>query len=381
MATVSSSNNNRYQQNSIKHAGFSSHEMYNILNDDVYSKDIIDLRGRDKYASGRLRTAVNFPMEEILTIASQETDGGSDTESSGWDGEIRRRPELKQQIVDLVAQTCDRVKDSSLHERKDELYVAKEQPESNLLATLQTVRGLYKFTSVLGFSRYCILYDQDGEDLGGCDTVEDVIKKGALASLLAEWLHVQNFAREIVVLKGGFTEFNERYPWMVTSNDKKASQGALASEVIEQFLYLGSFKNASTREELSAVGITHILNMASELDNVFENEFSYLKIGIDDLSTESLVPVLEQAIQFINSARGEQGRVLVHCAMGISRSTSVVIAYLVKEHQMSVDSSIKLLKQKRSCINPNRGFLEQLSLYETQLYPDRMPSNDNVFGQ
>jgi hypothetical protein len=43
-------------------------------------------------------------------------------------------------------------------------------------------------------------------------------------------------------------------------------EGLLPSEIIPDFLYLGSWANASNLQQLRALGITHILNVAGELD-------------------------------------------------------------------------------------------------------------------
>jgi protein-tyrosine phosphatase len=41
-----------------------------------------------------------------------------------------------------------------------------------------------------------------------------------------------------------------------------------------------------------------------------------------------------------------------------------VIAYAMKERQMSLDEAIKFVKRKRGVIQPNAGFLRQLRTYE-----------------
>lgn len=53
------------------------------------------------------------------------------------------------------------------------------------------------------------------------------------------------------------------------------------------------------------------------------------------------------------------GKVLVHCAVGVSRSAALVLAYLMIHHHLSLLSSIRCVQEKR-WIFPNRGFLQQL---------------------
>ena len=59
-------------------------------------------------------------------------------------------------------------------------------------------------------------------------------------------------------------------------------------------------------------------------------------------------------------------RVLVHCQKGISRSTSIVLAYLIKCRKMTLSSACDLVKGSRQVVRPNRGFLDQLSDWEKQ---------------
>jgi dual specificity phosphatase 12 len=50
------------------------------------------------------------------------------------------------------------------------------------------------------------------------------------------------------------------------------------------------------------------------------------------------------------------GKVLVHCFAGVSRSATIIIAYMMQEHGMNYHSAFKFVKSKRPFINPNEGF-------------------------
>jgi Dual specificity phosphatase, catalytic domain len=58
---------------------------------------------------------------------------------------------------------------------------------------------------------------------------------------------------------------------------------------------------------------------------------------------------------------------MVHCFMGISRSTSFVVAYLMKKLGMSAESALAVVKARRPCVKPNESFLRQLQKYEGAL--------------
>jgi len=71
----------------------------------------------------------------------------------------------------------------------------------------------------------------------------------------------------------------------------------------------------------------------------------------------------KQACQFIDDARQSNGRVLVHCACGVSRSSTLCCAYLIKHHSMSIEEAIIHLRSRRHIIQPNSAFLRQLIIY------------------
>ena len=75
---------------------------------------------------------------------------------------------------------------------------------------------------------------------------------------------------------------------------------------------------------------------------------------------------LEECIAFI-SEFSEITNVLVHCYAGMSRSTTIVIAYLMKLYRWGYDATLHFVKFKRVIANPNEGFANQLRGYESAL--------------
>ncbi|XP_032513393.2 protein phosphatase Slingshot isoform X1 [Danaus plexippus] len=129
-------------------------------------------------------------------------------------------------------------------------------------------------------------------------------------------------------------------------------------------VYLGSEWNASNLEELQRNGVRHILNVTREIDNFFPGMFDYLNIRVYDDEKTDLLKHWDNTFKYINKARNEGSKVLVHCKMGISRSASVVIAYAMKAFNWNFDKALKHVKTKRSCIKPNINFLSQLETYQ-----------------
>ncbi|XP_052272354.1 uncharacterized protein LOC127872888 isoform X3 [Dreissena polymorpha] len=133
---------------------------------------------------------------------------------------------------------------------------------------------------------------------------------------------------------------------------------------ILDYLYLGSEWNASNLEELQHNGVQHILNISREIDNFFPGILYYMNVREWDVDESPLMKYWESTHSFINKARDHGGKTLVHCKMGISRSASTVIAYLMKEKKWSLKEAFDYTKSKRSIVNPNNGFMEQLEMYQ-----------------
>jgi protein-tyrosine phosphatase len=97
---------------------------------------------------------------------------------------------------------------------------------------------------------------------------------------------------------------------------------------------------------------------------------SYLYINIDDDPDEDIYAHFDKAVDFVRSHIAAGSSVYVHCAAGVSRSATIVIAYLMAEHNMTLEEAYKHVKAKRSIIHPNWGFVNQLRRYE-QVLKDR----------
>ncbi|XP_040859394.1 protein phosphatase Slingshot homolog 1 isoform X2 [Ochotona curzoniae] len=134
--------------------------------------------------------------------------------------------------------------------------------------------------------------------------------------------------------------------------------------LIFDHLYLGSEWNASNLEELQGSGVDYILNVTREIDNFFPGLFAYHNIRVYDEETTDLLAHWNEAYHFINKAKRNHSKCLVHCKMGVSRSASTVIAYAMKEFGWPLEKAYNYVKQKRSIARPNAGFMRQLSEYE-----------------
>ncbi|XP_043307047.1 protein phosphatase Slingshot homolog 3 isoform X4 [Cervus elaphus] len=136
-------------------------------------------------------------------------------------------------------------------------------------------------------------------------------------------------------------------------------------------LYLGSEWNAANLEELQRNRVSHILNMAREIDNFYPERFTYHNVRLWDEESAQLLPHWKETHRFVEAARAQGTRVLVHCKMGVSRSAATVIAYAMKQYGWSLEQALRHVQELRPIARPNPGFLRQLQTYQGILTASR----------
>jgi len=140
-----------------------------------------------------------------------------------------------------------------------------------------------------------------------------------------------------------------------------------ATQILD-FLYLGSFTDAMQCNDMLDKGITHVLNVARECDSKTSDSFKFLKVDVSDHSDEDIRCHFEQCFAFIEDAKRHSGKVLVHCRQGISRSATVVIAYLMQSRRIfCLDDALHFVQSKREKVCPNIGFILALEEYATSM--------------
>lgn len=131
-------------------------------------------------------------------------------------------------------------------------------------------------------------------------------------------------------------------------------------------LFIGGLKAIDQPDLLAEKGITHIVS-ALEYDHCDYEEYAKyqrLWIPIEDHPAQNMLQHFERTNAFIEKAINDKGRVLVHCAMGVSRSATVVLAYLMWKQNVAFLHALRQVQQVRPLCAPNVGFVEQLETYE-----------------
>uniref|UniRef100_A0ACB8F6M3 Uncharacterized protein n=1 Tax=Sphaerodactylus townsendi TaxID=933632 RepID=A0ACB8F6M3_9SAUR len=120
--------------------------------------------------------------------------------------------------------------------------------------------------------------------------------------------------------------------------------------------------HAKDLDQLSKNNITHILSI-HESPQPFIPGITYLRIVLPDTPEANIKKHFKECIHFIHSCRLRGGNCLVHCLAGISRSSTIVLVYIMTVTQLNWYEALEAVKAVRPVTNPNPGFRQQLEEY------------------
>ena len=161
---------------------------------------------------------------------------------------------------------------------------------------------------------------------------------------------------------------------------------------ISDRLYLGSIRDARDGARLRELGITHVVCLVGPMVIGAPLDLTYKIFDARDVESYPIHEHFEDAHTFISSALEKSGAVLVHCAAGVSRSATIVCAYLMRSQKVRSVTSLVILpvirsawlafanllkmncreavlfvNKQRNCASPNQGFLRSLLRYEARI--------------
>ncbi|XP_072000991.1 dual specificity protein phosphatase 16 [Engystomops pustulosus] len=213
-----------------------------------------------------------------------------------------------------------------------------------------------------------VVYDQSSADVSSLPA--DCFLSVLLGKLEKLFSHVH-------LLSGGFYEFSSYFPGLCEGKASIVptciSQPCLPVSSagptrILPHLYLGCQRDVLNKELMQQNEIGFVLNASNTCPKPdFICDSHFLRVPVNDSFCEKILPWLDKSVDFIEKAKASNGRVLVHCLAGISRSATIAIAYIMKRMDMNLDEAYRFVKEKRPTISPNFNFLGQLLDFEKKI--------------
>ena len=132
-------------------------------------------------------------------------------------------------------------------------------------------------------------------------------------------------------------------------------------------LYIGDWNSADDITTLNKRNIKFVL---SALPHSIAHKPDYkvhsikqMVVSAEDMPSFDMSPHFDMSFEFIETSL-KNGNVLVHCAAGISRSSTLMIVYLMRSRKETFEQCLAFLRTKRPICTPNFGFQKQLKAYE-----------------
>ncbi|KAK5118900.1 hypothetical protein LTR62_000111 [Meristemomyces frigidus] len=153
-------------------------------------------------------------------------------------------------------------------------------------------------------------------------------------------------------------------------------------------LYIGGLHAIYSQPDLfTKAGITHILTVLDY--DIYQNggadeslkAYKHLMVQVDDDPNEELLKHFPATGEFIKQALAGAGGVFVHCAMGKSRSATVVCAYLMETYGVTPEEALKQVCEGRPVCGPNLGFMEQLDVWGRMLSARGGEERDRIYAR
>jgi protein-tyrosine phosphatase len=126
--------------------------------------------------------------------------------------------------------------------------------------------------------------------------------------------------------------------------------------LMEPGLYLGGYVAEPPP------GVTAVLNLEENEDRYQVEQSSWQPI-VDGPPAPSLEWLQEQ-VDFIDEQRAAGRTVYVHCRNGVSRSSTVVAAYLMQRHGWTLEQTLAEMRKKRPEVRPNPTFMPLLEAWQ-----------------
>ena len=132
-------------------------------------------------------------------------------------------------------------------------------------------------------------------------------------------------------------------------------------------LYLGNFENARQIAAVKENGVTYVINTVHEEKGFMKTgiqfygeEFECLGFYSEDNGTYPILRHFDEVFKFIEKARENNSKCLIHCMAGINRSGCLATAYYMVYKGIGPVSAVKHIHDARGMLLSNEKFIERL---------------------
>jgi dual specificity phosphatase 12 len=134
---------------------------------------------------------------------------------------------------------------------------------------------------------------------------------------------------------------------------------------LEPGVYLSDWSTAVDEAALQNKRIRTIICLNERQKNredllMYErNQIVYSHYTLNDVPQAPIHLLFDKCYREIEEGL-QRGNVLVHCTAGISRSSTIVLMWMMRRYGMSYREALEAARQSRPIVNPNPGFAAHL---------------------
>ena len=147
------------------------------------------------------------------------------------------------------------------------------------------------------------------------------------------------------------------------------------NEVINNKLYLGNLFDANNKKDIKKNKITTIICVAEGI-KINKPEVKVYSYNIQDDYNCNISLYFDEIGEIINKEK----TVLVNCIAGISRSSTIVISYVMKYLNLNLRDAFLLVRSKSPLICPNKEFMKYLLEYELKIFGENSLTYDECIN-
>lgn len=139
------------------------------------------------------------------------------------------------------------------------------------------------------------------------------------------------------------------------------------SEIIQNKLFLGDIFDANNTNFLNRNNITDVVCVAADaIINNSDKNVTIHKFNLTDDYECNISHYFDEITEVIH----KKDIVLVNCMAGVSRSATIVLAYLMRYYNFNLKDAFIYVRKRRSQICPNKKFMEYLLEEEKRIFGD-----------